>query len=217
MNTTPTTPQSPRERASQLVNDFASKTALLTAATADTRAQITTATAALNQASAPYLMELARIEEEAKALALQHGPEIFGDKRSFTENGYKLGLTVVEEVEMDADEQTVCRIILADLRAVEREIEEAETAGDRVKAHQLTYQRLALTSLLNIKYSINKPYVKDNADESADWFECYGIRVDTHDSASLKKAPPPRAAKAKQKKTPKPLQATEQVEEQEAA
>ena len=214
---TPPTPRTPRERASFLINSYASKTAALEAATADTRARITALTAALNQVSAPYLLQLANLEQEAKELALAHGPDIFGDKRSLVENEYKLGLTAVEEVEMDADEQTVCRIILADLRLVERDIAEAEAKGEAMKAHSFTYQRLALTSLLNTKYSINRTYVKDNADQSADWFECYGIRVVKSDSASLKKAPPPRLPKATQKNKAHKLQTTGQVEEQEAA
>lgn len=204
MNTTPPTLPA-RELASQLINDYARKSASLEAATAETRAQITALTAALNKAAAPYLKELEDIEASAKALALECGDEIFGDKRSLTENGYKLALTATDEVEIDGGEEAACSRIRRALAAVGN--------GDDDNSRNT---RLALNACLNVTTKINRTYVKDQFDDSPAWFEAHGLRLVAKDSASLKKAPPPRVAKAKQKKTPK-LQTTEQAEEQEAA
>lgn len=215
MQTQPTPTTDPRTEASRLVNLYATKEAALNLATAEVQAQLTAATAALHKIKAPHQLELDEIKAAAEELALKHGPEIFGTKRSFVENGWKLGLTAVEEVEMDADEQTVCRIVLRDLREVERKIEDAETAGDALRVQDLQYQRLALSSLLTIKYSVNKTYVKDNADDSADWFEMYGVRVVGRDSASLKKAPPSQAGKTAKKSAK--LKTTEPAPQEAAA
>ncbi len=206
MNTTPTAPtapQSPREQASQLVNAFASKTASLEAATAETRAQITTLTAALNQASAPYLMELAKLEDEAKALALKHGPEIFGDKRSLTENGYTLGLRETAAVVVDNEESAI-RMIQGDAKAVSILPDSEDTV-------------MALNACLRITITLDREYITRHYDEHPEWFGQYGISVEDRQSASLKKAPPPRVAKPKQKKVAKQLKTTAQAEEQEAA
>lgn len=67
------------------------------------------------------------------------------------------------------------------------------------------------SSLLSVKLSINKTYVKDNADESADWFEQYGIRVTSHDSASVNPAPKPKTAAAKKSKPAAPEQLTKEA------
>ncbi|MCF7785591.1 MAG: hypothetical protein K9N47_05680 [Prosthecobacter sp.] len=150
-------------------------------------------------------MELANLEQEAKELALAHGPEIFGEKRSLTENGYKLALTATDEVEIDGGEEAACSRIRRALAKIGNGDDDASRNN-----------RLALNACLNVTTKINRTYVKDQYDGSAAWFEEHGLRVVEKESASLKKAPPPRVAKAKQKKAPK-LNTTEQAEEQEAA
>lgn len=200
MKTQPT----PREKASQLVNEYARKQAALDAATADTRADITTLTAALNQASAPFRMELANLEQQAKELALAYGPEIFGTKRSLVENGYKLALTATDEVEIDGGEDAACMRIRRALAAV-------GTSDDDTSRNT----RLALNACLNITMKINRTYVKAQYDDYPEFFESHGLRLVAKDSASLNKAPPPREAKAKKKASK--LQTAKKVEEQEAA
>lgn len=189
MNTTHAPALTPRELASKHVNDYATKSAALEAATAETRAEIVSLTAALNKASAPYLLELAAIEEEAKALALKHGPEIFGDKRSLIENGYKLALTATDEVEIDGGEEAACQRIK---RAYASYVGKDDDASH--------FARLALNACLIVTHKINRTYVRDQFDTSPEWFEQLGLRLVDKDSASLKKAPPPRAAKASKKK-----------------
>jgi hypothetical protein len=209
MTLEPNTSPTPREQASQLVNDYASKQAALIAATAKTQAEITALQGALNVAAAPYKAEIEALEAEAKALALAHGPAIFGEGRSLIENGYKLALTLVEEVESDADEERVCRVILRELRDVEKRIAAAEAAGNHAQVQTLTFERIALSSLITTTHKLNKGYIKDNYDESADWFEMYGLRVVERDSASLKAAPKPKTPKPKAAKKPGKLKTVE--------
>jgi hypothetical protein len=204
MNTTPPV-ITPREQASLLVNAYASKSALLEAATADTRAQITALTAALNKAAASHLLELDQIEAQAKALALEHGEEIFGDKRSLIENGYKLALTATDEVEIDGGEEAACQRI----KRAFAELGSADDAATRCA-------RLALNACLIVTTKINRTYVRDQYDAAPEWFEDLGLRLIDKDSASLKKAPPPRVAKPAATKTTKRKAAAPPLE-QEAA
>lgn len=206
MQTQPT-PLTPREHASKLVNDFASKTANLESATADTRAQITTLTAALNQASAPFLLELANLEQEAKELALAHGPEIFGDKRSLNENGYILCLRETTAVQVE-DEAVAIRMLKRD----------AHDAILHSNSHKEV--EMACNACLRVTTELDREYITRHYDEAQEWFQQYGISMVDKLSASLKKAPPPRVAKATQTTAPRKNRkpkATEQAEEQEAA
>jgi len=175
----------PKLEASRLINDYALKSAALEAATADIKAELAALTAMLNKASAPHAAELEKIEAEAKALALEHGPAIFGNKRSLIENGYKLSLTATDEVDLGGTEDDVCRRIKRALAAALPEDE---------------HERLALNALLNVTVKLNRTYVRNNYDESPAWFEQYGLSLVQKDSASLKKAPPPREKKAVQNK-----------------
>lgn len=192
-------PKTPREQVIHLLADYATAQADLKAATAPFEAEATRISAAISKATAKERAQIDALEAELKALALQHGPEIFGDKRGLVEHGWRLGLTETEEVEIDGDEQTVCRRILQELKRVEKEIEGAEALGQQTRLRSLGFERLALSSLLSIKLAINKPYVKDNAEESADWFEQYGIRIKASESASVKPAPKPKTPKAAKK------------------
>jgi|GEM_PF-1812180 len=201
MQTLPTSP-TPRERASALINQFATKTAALEAATAETRAQIVSQTAALNQASAPYLMDLAQLEDQAKSLALEYGPAIFGqDRRSLTENGYVLGLRETTAVVVENEKDAV--------RMIQQDLQQAEfTSNDEALV-------MGYKSLLRINVELDREYIDRHFDAHSDFFLQYGISVASRQSASLKKAPPPRPAKAKTK--PSPKLKTTAVEEQEAA
>lgn len=181
MNTTP--PLSPREQASLFVNDYARKSAALEAATADTRAEITALTAALNQASAPYLLELEKIEAAAKAHALEHGEAIFGDKRSLIENGFCLSTRLTDVVQCEDEEAT--------LIALMRDSIKGATDADRIAASACV--RLAPT--------LHKQYIASQFDTSPDWFSQYGISITERISASLKPAPKPRTKKASKLKS----------------
>ena len=193
MNTTPHNPTI-REQASALVNNYARKSAALEAATADTRAQIAALTAALNKASAPYVEELENIELTAKAFALEYGEEIFGDKRSLTENGFCLAIRPSDVVQCE-DEETV-------LVALMRDSLKGPTDADKIAASACV--RLAPT--------LNKQYILSQYDAAPAWFAQYGISITERISASLKPAPKPRAKKATKLKT-----AEQPAQEQEAA
>lgn len=198
--------KTPREQVVHLLSDYATAHADLKAAKAPFEAEATRIKSAIAKATAKETERLEALEAELKDLALKHGPEIFGDKRGLVENDWRLGLVVVEEVEIDGDEQTLCRRILHELKRVEKQIEAAELANDQATLRSLGFERLALSSLLNWKLSINKTYVKDNADESADWFEQFGIRVTSHDSASVNPAPKAKTPKAAKSKSAAPEQ-----------
>lgn len=200
MNITPETPvRSPREQASQLINDYARLSATLDAATADTRAKITALTAALNEAARPHKEALERIEAAAKKLALEHGAEIFGEeKRSLTENGYTLGLRESAAVEVE-DEAGAIRMLQKDAGGAGR-----DTA-------------MACNACLRTTVELDREYITRHFDEAPEWFAQYGISVVDKQSASLKPAPKPRTAKAKQVKKPKGLQTTEPAQEAQAA
>lgn len=173
---------SPREQASRLINDYARLKATLEAATAETRAQIAALTAALNQASAPHLLELDRIEHQAKTLALEHGAEIFGeDKRSLSENGFTLALKEAASVQVE-DEEAAIRMLRKD----------ALRGGSDDTA-------MACKACLREKVELDREYITRHYDEAPSWFEQYGITVVDKLSASLKPAPKPRASKAKTK------------------
>jgi hypothetical protein len=174
---------SPREQASLLVNDYATKSAALEAATADTRAQITALTAALNQAAAPHIKMLEDIEAAAKALALEHGEEIFGDKRSLTENGFCLALRESAAVQVE-DEDSAIRMLRKDA-----------VAGYGSAVEMACHACLRTTTVLD------RDYITRHYDESPHWFQQYGITIVDKLSASLKAAPKPRTKKATQLKT----------------
>jgi hypothetical protein len=196
MNTPASKPLPPKEQAQHWLADYALAQADLKAAVSPFEAEATKIQTAITKATAAEQARIDELEAQLKQLALSHGPEIFGEKRGLVENGWRLGLTDVEEVEIDGDEQTLCRRVLQDLKRVEKNIEAAEAAGDQAALRSLGFERLALSSLLSVKLAINKPYVKDNADDSADWFDQYGIRVTDRESASVKPAPRPRVARA---------------------
>lgn len=187
----------PREEAIHLLADFATAQAALKAAVAPFEAETAQINAAIAKATAAEKARIEELEEKLKAMALKHGPEIFGEKRGIIENGWRLGLTEVEEVEIDGDEQTVCRVVLRELKRVEKEVELNEKVQDEKRLRELSFEHLALTSLLSVKLAINRTYVKDNAELHADWFDQFGIRVIERESASVKPAPKPRTGKAR--------------------
>lgn len=176
---------SPREQASQLINTYAALKAQLEAATAQTRAEIATLTAALNKAAAPHELQLKELEEQAKQLALTHGLEIFGeDKRSLTENGYTLALKHSAAVEVDDE--------AAAIRMLQRDAKDAELMRDwKVEL------AMACNACLRVSIQLDREYITRHYDEAPNWFEQYGLRVVDKQSASLKPAPKPRASKAK--------------------
>lgn len=191
MNPTPNTPvieqRTPREQASWLINEYAKLKSILDAATAETRAKITAATAALNTASAPHLEKIEHIENVAKQLALEHGPAIFGeDRRSLTENGFTLGVRDTDAVQVE-DEANAIRMLQRD-----------------AKAAKTKEGRMACNACLRVHAELDREYILNHIDDHDDapfWFEQYGLSVVTKQSASLKPAPKPRSVKVKKLKT----------------
>lgn len=170
-----------REQASALLNEYATLKASLEAATAPVKAQITGLVAALNAAAAPYEEQLKRLDEQAKAMALAHGPAIFGeDRRSLTENGFTLALKESASVEVD-DEEAAIRMLRKDAASLSVNDDTA----------------MACNACLRTKVELDREYILRHYDEAPGWFEQYGIEVVDKQSASLKPAPKPRASKAK--------------------
>lgn len=183
-----------REHASHLINAYAHKSAILEAATSETKAQIAALTAALNKAATPHLAELDAIADEAKKLALEFGPEIFGEERhTLIENGYCLGTRTADVVTCDDEAATITALM--------RESAKGATEGDR----------LAASACLRLDPQLNKQYILSQFDSAPEWFALYGIGIAERVIASLKPAPKPRTKKASK------LKAAEQAEEQEAA
>jgi hypothetical protein len=184
MNIDPNTDPPPRERASQLVNDYARLAATLEAATSQIRAEITALTAALNKAAAPHVHELELIEAEAKQLALDHGAEIFGEgKCSLTENGMCLATRCTDVVQIEDED--------AALQALMRESVKGATDAERIAA----------SACVRLNPQINKQYILSQYDSAPEWFALWGITLVERVSASLKPAPKPRAKKASKLKT----------------
>jgi len=179
MQTPPTpTTTDPRTEASRLVNLYATKQATLTAATADVRAELAALMASLNKIEAPHRAELDQIEAEAKALALQHGEVIFGEKKSLTENGYCLAIRPTDVVQCEDEDAT--------LAALMREAVKGTTDADKIAA----------SACVRLSPELNKQYILSQFDAAPEWFALFGISVAERLSASLKQAPKPRARKA---------------------
>lgn len=195
MNDSPLSPGivTAREHASHLINAYAHKAAILEAATGETKAQIAALTAALNKAATPHLAELDAIADEAKKLALEFGPEIFGERHTLIENGYCLGTRTADVVTCDDEAATITALM--------RESAKGATEADR----------LAASACLRLDPQLNKQYVLSQFDSAPEWFALYGIGIAERVIASLKPAPKPRTKKASK------LKAAEQAEESEAA
>lgn len=190
-------PRTPREEAAHLLNEYARIQALITAATAEPQAKIIHLTAALNEAAAPFKAKLEEIEARAKKLALEHADALFGeDSRSLTENGFTLRVRETAAVEVE-DEESAIRMLKKD----------AERGGSDDTA-------MACNACLRVSIVLDREYILRHYDEAPTWFAQYGITVEDKKSASLKPAPKPRTAKAKQVKKSK---AAEEPMEQEAA
>jgi len=183
--------QTPKEQALHLLADLAAAQADLKTAIAPHEAEAIRIQAAITKATAKEKARIDELEEELKALALQHGPEIFGQgHRSLIENGLRLLVTESEAVELLGEEDDICRRIYRDLQAAKK-----------------LHERLALSSLLTIKLAINKKYVLDNYDAAPDWFQHYRLGIEERENASVKPAPKPRTAKSKTtKKAPQGIE-----------
>jgi hypothetical protein len=59
---------------------------------------------------------------------------------------------------------------------------------------------MACNACLRVSISLDREYITRHYDEAPAWFAQYGISIVDKQSASLKPAPKPRAAKAKQAK-----------------
>lgn len=179
------TPPTPRQHALDLIASYATHKATLEAASAPILAQIASLQAALATATCEAKARLEDLEDQAKALALQHGPEIFGpDKSSLIECGLILAVRPSESVKVDDED--------ASLRALQRD---AESPSSPLAT------RLAAQACLRVKRELNKSYILENHQHAPEWFAQYGISVEERQSASLKPAPKPRAAKSKTKVT----------------
>lgn len=191
---------SPREHATQLLNDYARRKAALDAVTSSVRAEIINLTAALNQAAAPHEAELKQLEKQALALALEHGAEIFDeDKRSLTQNGLVLAVRESAAVEVDDEAQAI--------HTLRRDAFHAERSSERDT-------QMACNACLRVTVELDREYILRHFDDSPAWFAQYGIAVVDKKSASLKPAPKPRVAKSK---TVKNLKTAEEPMESEAA
>ncbi|MBB5033144.1 hypothetical protein [Prosthecobacter vanneervenii] len=171
----------PRERASQLINDYARKRAALIAVTSQTQAEITALTAALNKVASPYQLELDQLEAEAKQLALEHGDDIFADARTLIENGYCLGIRETSAVQVEDEEVAI--------QMLQRDVKVAET-------NKATETALACNACLRVHVELDREYIARHYDEAPAWFDQYGIKMVDKVSASLKPAPKPRAKKS---------------------
>lgn len=178
----------PREQASQLVNTYATKSAALIAATADVRAELAALTASLNKIESPFKLELEQISDQAKALALEHGKDIFGERSSLTENGYVLGIRPTDVVQCEDEDAT--------LAALMREAVKGTTDADKIAA----------SACVRLNPELNKQYILSQFDAAPEWFALFGISVTERLSASLKQAPKPRARKAVKLKPSEPAQ-----------
>lgn len=197
--TTTTTTQDLRTLVKTKLSALALKKAALAQTVADFKTKLAGLQHAITEVTAPEEAAIEAMEAELKALALEHGPEIFGaDRRSLTENGLKLALTETDSVEIDGGEEAACSRIQKQLAALQ---------GDDSDVARL--QRLALSACLTVKTTINKRYVQENYDTTPDWFEALGLRVVTDDSASLRAAPKPREKKASLPKPPAPAASTQ--------
>lgn len=193
MNPTPT---SPRLEAKALLNEFAVKQAALKQAVAPHITEIKQREAAINEATAAYKIELETLEARLKKLALEHGEEIFGeDSRSLTENGFILQLRTTEAVQCDDETAAIAELSKA--------IKDAKTKD----------AKLAAAACLRVTTELDKTYVLKHYDGFADWFELYGIRVITKDSASLREKPPVKPKPAKVVKAKKSQAAEPELEE----
>lgn len=178
------TPTTPKEQAIHLLADYATAQSALKAATAPYEAEAVKIAAAISKATAAEKARIEDLEEQLKELALKHGAEIFGaEHSSLTESGFRLLVSESEAVELTADEEDLCRRLYRDLQTCKE-----------------PHERLAISSLLNIKLSVNKRYALDNFDLAPEWFGFYGVGVAEKRNASVKPAPKPRAAKAKKAK-----------------
>lgn len=173
----------PRQQALDLIASYATHKAALDAASAPTLAQIASLQAALATATCEAKARLEDLEDQAKTLALQHGPEIFGpEKSSLAECGFILAVRPSESVKVEDED--------ASLRALQRD---AESPAAPLAT------KLAAQACLRVKRELNKSYILENHQHAPEWFAQYGITVEERQSASLKPAPKPRQAKAKTK------------------
>lgn len=178
-----------KNKAKELLNQYAVKVAALKEATAPHITEIKLREAAISAATAEHKAEIERLETELKALAVEHGEEIFGpESRSLTENGWILQLRNTESVQCD-DERAAIRELLHLSRT-------AKTQDAQIAA----------LACLRTKTELDREYIARHFEAHHEWFEVFGITVVTKDSASLRERPPlkPRAPKpAKARSRPK--------------
>lgn len=181
----------PKERALHLLAEYSAAQSTLNAATAPFEAQKAAIDAALTTATAAEKARIDALKSELEALALAHGPDIFGTGHSsLVSNGYRLLVTESEATELLQDEDAICRRLFADLKAL-------ENTEDRVGV-------LALRSLLRIKLSVNKEYALANYEAAPEWFLHYGVTLTDKESASVRPAPKPKASKTAKKNSSTP-------------
>lgn len=176
-----TTPPTPHQQALDLLAQIATTKASLEAASAPTLAQIATLQAALTLATSEPKARLAALEEQAKQLALTHGPEIFGeDKSSLIECGLILAVRPSQAVQIEDEDSTILML------------KRAAESTDLNSA-------MACKACLRVTTELDKQYILRAYDESPRWFAQFGITVVDKLSASLKPAPKPRQSKSKAK------------------
>lgn len=204
-------PPAIRTQVIELLGKYAVAQSSLKAATASFDAQVAQIESAVATATAVTRAEIEQLEKQLKALALEHGDTIFGDARSLIVGGFKLGLKAVEAVELEGDEDFVCRQIVKRIKEVEAAIATAKEASDSESARTLGFELAALSGLVVTTHKINREFVKAHAEGHADWFASLGISIAERDSASLVVAPKPKAGKPKAGKAKPAAPAAEEV------
>lgn len=176
-----TTPSTPHQQALDILASYATTKASLEAAAAPTLAQIAALQAALTLATAETKARLTSLEEQAKQLALDHGPEIFGeDKSSLIECGLMLAVRPTQAVQIEDEDSTILML------------KRAAESTDLNSA-------MACKACLRITTELDKQYILRAYDQAPLWFAQFGITVVDKLSASLKPAPKPRQSKPKTK------------------
>jgi len=174
----------PRQYALELLTDYATTKASLEAAAGPTLAQIAALQASLALATEEHKTRLESLEEKAKALALEHGAEIFGsDKHSLTECGHILAVRPSQAVQVDNEEAAILML------------KRDANMGDLNTA-------MACHACMRVTTELDRQYILRSYEQSPEWFGQYGIQVVDKLSASLKPAPKPRASKPKTKTKP---------------
>ncbi|MGV3661340.1 MAG: host-nuclease inhibitor Gam family protein [Prosthecobacter sp.] len=194
---------SPKEKAKTLLASYATKMAVLREATAPYLTQIAAIQEALGQATTVLECEIENMEAELKRLALEHGEEVFDDDtRSMIESGFILQVRGSTAIVCDDDDAAIAALLNL-----------AETA----KSEEA---RVAARACIRTKHELDREAIGKMIVGSPEWFAIFGIVLAPRESATVKAKPAPKPKAAKKTTKPKGKAAdatTEQPTIQEAA